>query len=58
MGIKISTKSKSPVAKEAMKIASLITTFKFERGDYYTSSEGDKLSEALKVLSNISNRLK
>lgn len=58
MGIRISTKSKSPVAKEAMKIASLMATFKFERGDYYTSNEGDKLSEALKALNSISNRLK
>lgn len=57
MGIKIHSKSKSPVAKEAIKIASLITSFKFERGDCYTQSEGDKLSEAIKVLTNIHNRL-
>lgn len=57
MGIRIISKSKLPIAKEASKIASSLTSFKFERGDCYTSAEGDKLSEAIKVLINISNRL-
>lgn len=57
MGIRFSGKSKSPVAKEALKIASSLSSFKFERGDYYTEAEGEKLSEAIKVLVNISNRI-
>ena len=57
MGIRITGKSKSPIAKEVLKIASSLSSFKFERGDCYTSAEGDKLNEAIKVLINISNRL-
>ena len=57
MGIRFSGKSKSPIAKEALKIASSLSSFKFEGGDYYTSAEGEKLSEAIKVLVNISNRI-
>lgn len=56
MGIRIHTKSKSPVVKEATKIASLIASFKFERGDAYTSSEGEALSKALEALKLIINR--
>ena len=57
MGIRIIGKSKSPIAKEASKIVSSLASFKFERCDCYTPAEGDKLSEAIKVLTNISNRL-
>lgn len=57
MGIRITGKSKSPIAKEALKIASSLSSFKFERGDCYFPEEGDKLNEAIKVLINISNRL-
>lgn len=57
MGIRFSGKSKSPIAKEALKIASSLSSFKFERDDYYTTAEGEKLSEAIKVLVNISNRI-
>lgn len=57
MGIRLSNKSKSPIAKEALKIASSLSSFKFERGDCYTSAEGEKLSGAIKVLINISNRI-
>lgn len=56
MGIHIQGKSKSQAAKEAMKIASLLASFKFERGDYYTETEGNILSNAIKVLTKISNR--
>jgi hypothetical protein len=57
MGIRFSGKSKSPIAKEALKIASSLSSFKFERGDYYTAAEGEKLSEAIRVLVSISNRI-
>ena len=57
MGIRFSGKSKSPIAKEALKIASSLASFKFERSDCYTAVEGEKLSEAIKVLVDISNRL-
>lgn len=57
MGITLHTKSKSPVVKEATKIASLIASFKFERGDNITSIESRKLSEGLDALKSIINRL-
>lgn len=56
MGIYIQGKSKAQAAKEAMKIASLLSSFKFERGDYYIETEGNILSDAIKVLTKIGNR--
>lgn len=57
-GIRISNKKVSPIAKDATKIASLLASFKFERGDEITKSEMDTLYEAQKVLNNIINRNK
>ena len=57
-GIRISNKKVSPIAKDATKIASLLASFKFERGDGITKSEMDILYEAQKVLNNIINRNK
>ena len=58
MGIRLTGKSKSPIAKEALKIASSLSSFKFERSEYYTEAEGKKLSDAIKVLVDISNKIK
>ena len=57
-GIRIHNKKVSPIAKDATKIASLLSSFKFERGEYIMKSEMDILYEAQKVLSNIINRNK
>lgn len=57
-GIRIHNKKVSPIAKDATKIASLLASFKFERGVDIMKSEMDILSEAQKVLSNIINRNK
>lgn len=57
-GIRISNKKVSPIAKDATKIASLLASFKFERGTEIMESEMKILSEAQKVLSNIINRSK
>ena len=57
-GIRIHNKKVSPTAKEATKIASLLASFKFERGEDIMKSEMDILYEAQKVLSNIINRSK
>ena len=57
-GIRISNKKVSPIAKDATKIASLLASFKFERGDGIMKSVMDILYEAQKVLSNIINRNK
>lgn len=57
-GIRIHNKKVSPVAKDATKIASLLASFKFERGVDIMKSEMDILYEAQKVLSNIINRNK
>lgn len=57
-GIRIHNKKVSPIAKDATKIASLIASFKFERGDGIMKSEMDILYEAQRVLSNIINRNK
>lgn len=57
-GIRIHNKKVSPVAKDATKIASLLASFKFERGGDIMKSEMDTLYEAQKVLSNIINRNK
>jgi hypothetical protein len=57
-GIRIYNKKMSPVAKDATKIASLIASFKFERGTEIMESEVKILSEAQKVLNNIINRNK
>lgn len=57
-GIRIHNKKVSPVAKDATKIASLLASFKFERGTEIMESEMDILYEAQKVLSNIINRNK
>lgn len=57
-GIRIHNKKVSPVAKDATKIASLLASFKFERGEDIMKSEMDILYEARKVLSNIINRNK
>jgi hypothetical protein len=57
-GIRIYNKKVSPIAKDATKIASLIASFKFERGVDIMKSEMDILSEAQKVLNNIINRNK
>ena len=57
-GIRIHNKKVSPIAKDATKIASLIASFKFERGTEIMESEEKVLSEAQKVLSNIINRNK
>ena len=57
-GIRIHNKKVSPVAKDATKIASLLASFKFERGKDIMKSEMDILYEAQKVLSNIINRNK
>lgn len=58
MGVKITVKSKSPIVKEATKIASLIATFKFERGGMISTKEYDKLSDATRALNDIINRYK
>jgi hypothetical protein len=58
MGIRIISKSNSPVAKEAAKISSLISSFMFERDGDINSSEMDALSKANKALSSIINRSK
>ena len=58
MGIKITVKSKSPIVKEATKIASLIATFKFEREGMLSTKELDKLSDATRALNDIINRYK
>lgn len=58
MGIKISIKSKSPVAKEAIKIASLISSFIFERGDSVTTTEINRVVEASKIFTAIANKYK
>lgn len=57
-GIRIHNKKVSPTAKDATKIASLLASFKFERGTDIMESEMKVLSEAQKVLSNIINRSK
>lgn len=57
-GIRIHNKKVSPTAKDATKIASLLASFKFERGGDIMKSEMDILYEAQKVLSNIINRNK
>ena len=57
-GIRIYNKKVSPIAKDATKIASLLASFKFERGVDIMKSEMDILYEAQKVLSNIINRNK
>ena len=57
-GIRIHNKKVSPIAKDATKIASLLASFKFERGVDIMKSEMDILYEAQKVLSNIINRNK
>ena len=57
-GIRIYNKKVSPIAKDATKIASLLSSFKFERGEFIMKSEMDILYEAQKVLSNIINRNK
>lgn len=57
-GIRIHNKKVSPIAKDATKIASLLASFKFERGDGIMKSEMDILYEAQKVLNNIINRNK
>lgn len=57
-GIRIYNKKVSPVAKDATKIASLLASFKFERGTEIMESEIKILSEAQKVLGNIINRNK
>ena len=57
-GIRIHNKKVSPVAKDATKIASLLASFKFERGTEIMESEEKVLSEAQKVLSSIINRNK
>ena len=57
-GIRIHNKKVSPIAKDATKIASLLASFKFERGTEIIESEMKILSEAQKVLNNIINRNK
>lgn len=57
-GIRIHNKKVSPVAKDATKIASLLASFKFERGTEIMESEMKILSEAQKVLNNIISRNK
>lgn len=57
-GIRIHNKKVSPIAKDATKIASLIASFKFERGTEIMESEIKVLSEAQRVLNNIINRNK
>ena len=57
-GIRIHNKKVSPVAKDATKIASLLASFKFERGTEIMESEIKILSEAQRVLNNIINRNK
>ena len=57
-GIRIHNKKVSPIAKDATKIASLLASFKFERGTEIMESEMKILSEAQKVLNNIINRNK
>lgn len=58
MGVKITVNSKSPIVKEATKIASLIVAFKFERGEMLSTKEYDKLSDAVRALNDIINRYK
>lgn len=57
-GIRIHNKKVSPIAKDATKIASLLASFKFERGTEIMESEMKILSEAQKVLNNIISRNK
>lgn len=57
-GVRIINKKVSPIAKDATKIASLLASFKFERGEDIMKSEMDTLYEAQKVLNNIINRNK
>lgn len=57
-GIRIHSKKVSPIAKDATKIASLLASFKFERGTEIMESEMKILSETQKVLSNIISRNK
>ena len=45
-GIRIHNKKVSPIAKDATKIASLLASFKFERGEDIMKSEMDILYEA------------
>lgn len=58
MGVRYYNNKISPIAKDATKIASLLASFKFERGEGITKSEMDILYEAQKVLSKIINRNK
>ena len=58
MGVRYYNKKVSPIAKDATKIASLLASFKFERGEDIMKSEMDILYEAQKVLNNIINRNK
>ena len=57
-GIRIHSNKLSPIVKDATKIASLIASFKFERGTEIMESEMKILSETQKVLNNIINRNK